>query len=279
MSEQELMEQAMNGIDEFGDEGAMGPPQTEEHVFFATLSKENRIFKFEGCDDAESSLILRRATLDADCTDESRHVIQVITLDHQDNRVTGTLCSLKLNGGCTVSLDGVSVAPPTAFKLLKGDGPISICGNLMKEVDPELMPDMDGDSEEESEDNEADIEEVESEESEEEISAEDVSAKVAELKRKSSGDAEVSVAKKTKPAPKSPEKVVAAKIESVDNTINKKTGLKHKVYKDVDELVKAVLAHKGGRPKKQEKFENWIKHTFKVDDKKMASAAWALSNK
>merc|ERR1712071_624630 len=172
-------------------------------------------------------------------------------------------------GGCTVSLDGVSVAPPTAFKLLKGDGPVSICGNLMKEVDPELMPDMDGDSEEESE----------SEESEEEISAEDVSAKVAELKRKSSGDAEVSMAKKTKPAPKSPEKVVAAKTESVDNTINKKTGLKHKVYKDVDELVTAVLAHKGGRPKKQEKFENWIKHTFKVEDKKMASAAWALSNK
>ena len=167
---------------------------------------------------------------------------------------------------------------PTFFPL-KGDGPISICGNLMKEVDPELMPDMDGDSEEESEENEADIEEVESEESEEEISAEDVSAKVAELKRKSSGDAEVSMAKKTKQAAKSPEKVVAAKIESVDNTINKKTGLKHKVYKDVDELVKAVLAHKGGRPKKQEKFENWIKHTFKVEDKKMASAAWALSNK
>merc|ERR1712178_102109 len=134
------MENAMNGLEEFDQ--SMGPPQTEEHVFFATLSKDNKIFKFEGCDDAESSLILRRATLDAECTDESRHVIQVITLDHADNRIVGTLCSLKLDGSCSVSLDGISVAPPTAFKLLKGDGPITLCGNLMKEVDPELLPDM-----------------------------------------------------------------------------------------------------------------------------------------
>merc|ERR1712130_661548 len=117
-----------------------------------------------------------------------RHVIQVITLDHQDNRTTGTLCSLKLNGNCSVSLDGISVAPPTAFKLLKGDGPITLCGNLMKEVDPELLPDMEEvDSDEEA----AEEEEVSEEESEEEentedadISKEEVNAKIEELKRK-----------------------------------------------------------------------------------------------
>jgi len=184
-----MTDEAMNGLEEF-DQEMQGPPQTEEHVFFATLSKDNKIFKYEGCDDAESSLILRRATLDADCTDESRHVIQVITLDHQDNRTTGTLCSLTLNGNCSVSLDGISVAPPTAFKLLKGDGPITLCGNLMKEVDPELLPDM----EEVDSDEEAAEEEVSEEESEEEvtedadISKEEVNAKIEELKRKAPSD-------------------------------------------------------------------------------------------
>jgi len=254
------MENAMNGLEEFDQ--SMGPPQTEEHVFFATLSKENKIFKFEGCDDAESSLILRRATLDADCTDESRHVIQVITLDHQDNRVVGTLCSLKLNGGCTVSLDGISVAPPTAFKLLKGDGPITLCGNLMKEVDPELLPDME---EIDSEEEQGASEEVEESESEEDISKEEVNAKIEELKRKADGDSEVAPAKKSKPA-KSPEKV-PAKVES-----SGKKGMKK--FENVQELVEAIQSHKGGRPKKKEKLENWIKHTFKVDNKKWASEAW-----
>lgn len=259
------MQDAMNGLEEF-DEAAMGPSQTEEHVFFATLSKENKIFKFEGCDDAESSLILRRATLDAECTDESRHVIQVITLDHQDNRIVGTLCSLKLDGNCTVSLDGISVAPPTAFKLLKGDGPITLCGNLMKEVDPELLPDME---EVDSEEEEAGSEEIESESEEDEtISKEDVNAKIEELKRKADGDSAQSPAKKQKQSAKSPEKV-AAKVESTDK--GKKPVKK---FESVEELVAAVQAHKGGRPKKKEKFENWIKHTFKVDNKKWASDAW-----
>merc|ERR1712050_109721 len=98
----------------------MGPPQTEEHVFFATLSKENKIFKFEGCDDAESSLILKRATLDADCDDESRHVVEIIGLDHTDARIQGTLCSLTLKNNCSVTLSDFVLSPPTAFKLVKG---------------------------------------------------------------------------------------------------------------------------------------------------------------
>jgi len=264
-----MTDEAMNGLEEF-DQEMQGPPQTEEHVFFATLSKDNKIFKFEGCDDAESSLILRRATLDAECTDESRHVIQVITLDHEDTRVVGTLCSLKLNGSCSVSLDGISVAPPTAFKLLKGDGPITLCGNLMKEVDPELLPDMEEvDSDEEAEEEVEESGESEEEEASEEadISKEEVNAKIEELKRKApaaSGDA--APAKKAKQADKIP-----AKVESASKKGPKK-------FETVDELVAAVQAHKGGRPKKKEKFENWIKHTFKVDNKKWASEAWNKLN-
>ena len=56
----------------------MEEPKPEEHVWLGTLSEKSNILKFEGCDDAESSLILKRATLDADCDDESRHVVEII---------------------------------------------------------------------------------------------------------------------------------------------------------------------------------------------------------
>lgn len=268
------MEEAMNGLEEF-DQGDMGPPQTEEHVFIATLTKDEKIFKFEGCDDAESSLILRRATLGAECADESRHVVEVITLDHQDNRCSGTLCSLKLNGACSVSLDGISVAPPTAFKLVKGDGPITICGNLMKEVDPALLPDMDGDSEEEEVDSE---EEVSDED--EPINSQDVEAKISEIrqngKRSASGDDDTDSEVEEPTPAKKPKKQAAKKPEKVEAKVESTKASKKepKKFANVEELIAAIQSHKGGRPKKKEKFENWIKHTFKVDNKKWISDAW-----
>merc|ERR1712061_696568 len=97
---------------------------------------------------------------------------------------------------------------------------------------------------------------------------EEVNAKIEELKRKApsaSGDA-AAPAKKAKQAEKIP-----AKVESASKKGPKK-------FETVDEIVAAVQAHKGGRPKKKEKFENWIKHTFKVDNKKCASEAWNKLN-
>merc|ERR1711997_137535 len=89
---------------------------------------------------------------------------------------------------------------------------ITLCGNLMKEVDPELLPDMEEvDSDEEAAEEEVSEEESEEEETED-ISKEEVNAKIEELKRKgspvASGDA--APAKKAKQAEKIPAKVESA---------------------------------------------------------------------
>merc|ERR1712189_108260 len=116
----------------------MEPPSPlVERTFLKTLSEKDKIIKFDGIDDADCKLLLKLATLTADCEDESRHVVQIVTLNHEDQQVTGTLCSLNLEHNCSVSLDGFSVAPPLALKLVQGKGPISICGNLMIEVEME----------------------------------------------------------------------------------------------------------------------------------------------
>lgn len=290
---------AMNGFDE--EMGGGMPPKVEEHIYFATLSKDNKVFKFEGCDDAESTLILRRATLDAECEDSSRHVIQVISLDHADNRTVGTLCSLKIDGACTVALDGISVAPPTAFKLLKGDGPLTICGNLMKEVDQDLLPD------DEDELEEIDSEEVmedDSEEEQPEITQAQVNAKVNSLKaaddkrrakRKpaanddSSTDSETEVSCET-PAKKakslSEDSGVAAngdakkpptpKKEKKPKAEGEKKEPRAKIT-SAEELIVAVKSYKGGLPKRQGKFENWVKNTLKCDNKEWAKQAWTAN--
>jgi len=313
------------------------PMQSEEHLWIAKLSKENPIVKFEGCDDAESSLLLRRATLSADCKDTGRHVIQIISLDHDDNRIEGTLCSLTLDKNCSISLDAISCSPPSALKLVKGDGPLTLIGNLMKEVDPCLL------DEEQSSDEEILAEDAEKTEVDSKIIKKienRLNAKKAsnEMEDDGSDDSDENESddsngesKPLGPSPKkgkvtpvkkpagSPKNAVAtsAKVvkrknseESEDkseaddkensNPMNKKQKIEVKAKVDSDsekkgkdekdkkpvrepiksakELIEAIKASKGGRPKKKEKFTNWIKHTFKVDKKDFVEKAWAEFN-
>merc|ERR1711970_1478538 len=213
--------------------GEQGPPQTEEHMWTATLSKDNKIVKFDGCDDAESTLILRRATLDVECEDEGRHIIQVISLDHEDNRITGSLCSLKLNGQCTVSLDGLSASPPTAFKLVKGNGPITLIGNLIKEIDQDLMPD----DEVEEEMDDEDVSSEEEVENDEGISSQQVASKIKSIRngvKRAAGDSDTD----SNDCDESPAKK-QAKSESP---------------KKVDAVVKSEAGKKKGGKKEHKKF-------------------------
>lgn len=124
---------------------------TEEHLWSGTLDKDNKVLKFDGCDDAEATLVLKRATLDSNCTDEGRHVVEIISLDHDDDVLIGTLCSLKLNGICSVSLDGLSASTPTAFKLVHGEGPITLMANLIKDYDQPLEKEEEDEEDEEDE--------------------------------------------------------------------------------------------------------------------------------
>jgi len=54
----------------------------------------------------------------------------------------------------------------------------------------------------------------------------------------------------------------------------KKVKKEHRKFANFEELLAAVKGYKGGLPRKQAKFENWVKNTMKVDDKEWAKKAW-----
>jgi hypothetical protein len=261
-----------------GDDFGMGPePQPEEHLWLAKLSKANNVIKFEGCDDAESNLCLKRATLDGDCEDEARHVIEIISLDHEDKRISGTLCSLSLKNNCSVSLDSLTISPPTAFKLIKGSGPITVSGNLMKEIDINLLDEEDeeaalnGIAEEEevgSDDNEAKIEEMADEESSCEEEPEKENKKPNQNKRKNQEKSPESN-KKQKTDSANNNQSIKAKIENNKDSKSGKAPITN-----AKELIDAIKSSKGGRPSKKGKFDNWVRNQFKVENKDWVEKAW-----
>jgi len=268
-SDQEMPQDYMPG----GFPG-MEEPKPEEHVWLGTLSEKSNILKFEGCDDAESSLILKRATLDADCDDESRHVVEIIGLDHTDARIQGTLCSLTLKNNCSVTLSDFVLSPPTAFKLVKGKGPLTICGNLMKEMS---MNDSDLEEIEEDEalanGENGKVEEMEtSSEEEAEVEAEAEEPKKANgkpnNKRKSADTNGDSPQKPPSKSPKKDKDEVKAKIDANKEKPDRKP------IKSAKDLIEAIKASKGGKPSKRGKFDNWVKNQFKVDNKDWTEKAW-----
>lgn len=268
------LDQMPNGFADYpGDLGQA--PEPEEHLWLGQLSGKDKILKFEGCDDSDANLILKRATLDADCEDESRHVVQVISLDHTDSRIIGTLCSVGLNSnGGSVALDNLVISPPTAFKLIKGEGPLTITANLMKDAengDEDILNDLAQEYGEEGEEisGESDMED---EPKIEEIKPEETSSEEeTEKPKKPSPAKKRKIEEDKKPAPNSKKQDIKTKIESQKSLSKEKEAIT-----DAKSLIEAIKAYKGGKPSKKNKFDNWVKNQFKVKDKGWIEQAWKV---
>merc|ERR1711920_365223 len=246
----------------FGDYPGNPAPEPEEHLWLGQLSSSEKILKFEGCDDSDANLILKRATLDAECEDESRHVVQVISLDHTDSRIIGTLCSVGLNSnGGSVSLDNLVISPPTAFKLIKGEGPLTISANLMKEVENNEEDILNGLAQEYGEDGEEISDSGESDMEDE--------PKIQEIQKEDTSSEEEEQEKK--PGPNSKKQDIKSKIESQSSKSKEKEPIS-----SAKSLIEAIKAYKGGKPNKKNKFDNWVKNQFKVQDKGWIEQAWKV---
>merc|ERR1712142_180417 len=51
-----------------------------------------------------------------------------------------------------------------------------------------------------------------------------------------------------------------------------------KTYATIDDLKKAILANPGGKPKKEEKFKNWVKNTMKCSKDEWFADLWSWHN-
>ena len=328
MSDSESSTSSLNDLPPM-DFPASEQPPPEEHLWIGTMSEDEKILKFEGCDDSDANLILKRATLDAECEDESRHIVQVISLDHADERIVGTLCALSLNSnGGSIALDNLVINPPTAFKLIQGKGPLTISANLMKDnfltasqVDEEESLEEIEDGEEVSDGSDGSESSVEDDVggTEGDVDTNDLydstdldgvtqaTDRLNDLSTSSEEEEETETSTTQEPQPKKPRKQLSPpkKRKAEENNApkkekesaakppnSKKAAIKSKIESqnakskenksekapitDAKSLIAVIKAYKGGKPTKKNKFENWVKNQFKVQEKKWVEEAWKV---
>ena len=89
-------------------------------------------------------------------------------------------------------------------------------------------------------------------------------------KRKAEEDAKESPVKKAKPEKKDK--------KGKRHHLQEFYGLWHfclvKSYESIEDVKKAILANPGGKPKKEEKFGNWVKNTMKCSNEEWIKDLW-----
>merc|ERR1719320_1927996 len=200
-----------------------------------------------GGDSQVENIIFKSAALGSGAS--GKHVVEVSAVDASSEKVTAILCILN-DQNCWIKLPDLSIEPPLLLTLTEGKGPVNICANHVLEED--------GDDEDDDEEIEEDEEmaEVEAEEEEEEEEAQPAPKKKKpeeQKKRKAEEDAKESPVKKAKP---------------------EKKDKKVKSYESIEDVKKAILANPGGKPKKEDKFGNWVKNTMKCSNEEWIKDLW-----
>ncbi|XP_050934355.1 nucleophosmin 1a isoform X2 [Lates calcarifer] len=261
-------------------------------------------------DDFEHQLDLRMACVDPSTKDEL-HMVEVEGQDTEGQKIKAALVSLKPSTLPSVCLGGFTITPPAVFRLKAGSGPIHLSGQhlVMMEADesfdeddddedeeeedvktskkrPATSPalkaqkkmkmemeedddDEDEDDDDEDDDDEDDEEDDEDEESEEE---EESPVKAKPTPSKKTAAAQNGKSPKSNTPPTKQEKTPKGKGDK-----SPKTPPTPKANLTLPEIkAKMMEAVKKGvtLPKIQPKFENFLKHGYKVSDAKVIAELW-----
>merc|ERR1712168_170631 len=218
-------------------------PERKEYLWSCDLEGENAQFKFEGGDSETETITFKSAALGEGAS--GKHVIKVSAVGANSEKVTAILCVLS-DQNCWVRLGDLAIEPPLLLSLAEGVGPVNICANHLLEEDPEM---------DEEEDEEADSEEM---------------AEVVEAEPKK---------QPAKAEPKKEEKKRKAEDTEKESPANKKAKAdkkdkKTRNYETIEDVKKAIIANPGGKPKKEEKFGNWVKNTMKCTNEDWIKDLW-----
>ncbi|XP_051916337.1 nucleophosmin 1b isoform X3 [Hippocampus zosterae] len=251
-----------------GDISDMNRPQM--YLFGCTLKSDKREYKVDVDDDeTEQQLSLKAACLGAEAEDKF-HMVELEALTYDGKATKVPLVVLKPSVLPSMSLGGFEITPPVTFRLLSGSGPVHISGQHFVSVrdsdngeeehntspvkrpasqmlgkkasKKKLKMDSDEDSDEEEEE-EDDDDDDEDEDSDENQVTPQMSVKKTPVPGRDKAQAGPS---------KSPS---LAEIKS-----------------------KLSTAAKEGRPlpKTEQKFENFVKSSFKISDKKVIKDLWGF---
>jgi len=287
----------MNGLDE-------EPMAPQTFLYGCVLESGKEVVFNPDDDDFEHQLDLRMACVDPSTKDEL-HMVEVEGQDTEGQKIKAALVSLRPSTLPSVCLGGFTITPPAIFRLKAGSGPIHISGQhlVMMEADQSFYEDDDDDEEEEDvktskkrpasspalksqkkmkmdmeedddddeddeddedDDDEEDDEDEESEEEESPVKAKPTPSKKAPAQNGKSPKAGTPAAKQVKTpkgkGEKSPKPPTTPKGNLTLPEIKEKL---------MEAVKKGVTL-----PKAQPKFENFVKHSYKVSDGKVVADLW-----
>ncbi|XP_054595329.1 nucleophosmin 1b isoform X2 [Nothobranchius furzeri] len=239
------------------------------YLFGCTLKSDKREFKVDiDDDDAEQQLSLKAVCLGAEAEDKF-HMVEIEGLTYNAKTSKVPLAVLKPSVLPSLNLGGFEITPPVTFRLVSGSGPVHISGQhfvSVKESDDEeeennsspvkrpasqslvkkppakkVKTDSDEDDEEDSEEDNDDDDESD----EDDVKPQKIVDKV----------------KKTQAQGKDKPQAGPSKSPSLAEIKNKLS-----------------TAAKEGKslPKTEQKFENFVRTSYKVTDKKVVKDLWSF---
>ncbi|CAK6976013.1 nucleophosmin 1b [Scomber scombrus] len=275
------------------------------YLFGCTLKSDRREFKVDvEDDDTEQQLSLKAACLGADAEDKF-HMVEVEGLTYDGKTTKVPLVALKPSVLPSMNLGGFEITPPVTFRLQSGSGPVHISGqhfvsvkdsedeeeennsspvkrpaNLISGKKPllkKLKMDSDDDEEDSDEDDDDDDEDDDSDEND--VKPQKIVGK--ELKKSLESPAKKpnkTPVKQNGPAGKPSGSAVKAQIKTPAPGKDKPQAGPSKSPSVAEIKNKLSTAAKEGKtlPKTEQKFENFVKSSFKISDKKVVKDLWSF---
>ncbi|XP_076005225.1 nucleophosmin 1b [Genypterus blacodes] len=275
------------------------------YLFGCTLKSDKREFKVDiDDDDTEQQLSLKAVCLGAEAEDKF-HMVEVEGLTYDGKTTKVPLVVLKPSVLPSMSLGGFEITPPVTFRLQSGSGPVHISGQhfvSVKDSDDEeeennsspvkrpaslalgkkpalkkLKMDSDEDDDDSDEDDDDDDEDEESDEND--VKTPKNSMKDAKKNPESAlKKPNKSPVKQNGPAGKSAGSAVKPQAKAPAPGKDKPQAGPSKSPSLTEVKSKLSSAAKEGKPlpKTEQKFENFVKSSFKILDKKVVKDLWSF---
>lgn len=274
------------------------------YLFGCTLKSDKREFKVDvDDDDTEQQLSLKAVCLGAEAEDKF-HMVEVEGLTYDGKTTKVPLVALKPSVLPSMTLGGFEITPPVTFRLQSGSGPVHISGQHFVSV-------KDSDDEEEenntspvkrpaalqlgkrplmkklkmdSDDDDDDDDEEDSDEDDDDDDSDDVKTpKNAGKALKKSPESSLKKPNKTPgkqngPAGKPSGSAVKPENKTPAPGKDKPQAGPSKSPSLTEIKNKLSTAAKEGRglPKTEQKFENFVRSSFKISDKKVVRDLWSF---
>uniref|UniRef100_A0A7N6AAM7 Nucleophosmin n=2 Tax=Anabas testudineus TaxID=64144 RepID=A0A7N6AAM7_ANATE len=277
------------------------------YLFGCTLRSDRRDFKVDvDDDDTEQQLSLKTVCLGAEAEDKF-HMVEIEGLTYDGKTTKVPLVVLKPSTLPSMSLGGFEITPPVTFRLQSGSGPVHISGqhfvsvkdsedeeeenntspvkrpaSLMLGKKPplkKLKMDSDDDDDDEEDSDEDEDDDDEDDDSENDVKPQKMVGK--ELKKNPESlfkKPNKTPVKQNGPAGKPSGSAVKPQIKTPAPGKDKPQAGPSKSPSLTEIKSKLSTAVKEGKPlpKTEQKFENFVRSSFKISDKKVVKDLWSF---